>query len=241
MSRFLSFALLSFATGLGLVAAAGTSIGGCGGSVPETTAAVADAASVRRDATPVDPKEAGPAVDAGMRPPPSCAKYCALVMANCKDESAQYASTDDCLAFCEHLPLEQPAREADEKEAPSVACRQYWADGPALTSPQKYCLAAGPFGGNVCGDRCTAFCGVLLSTCSPDGGVVAYESQPDCATACAGFTYKDDVADGGGEAPSGPQQGDTLNCRLYWLREATKDPQKCAVLGPQNDGCRDAG
>jgi hypothetical protein len=241
MFRFLSFAFVSFGACLGLLLSSGVWVAGCGSSDADSTPGRStDAGTIRRDAAPVDPKEAGPPqLDAGLDPPPSCAKYCDLVMANCTGKSAQYASSDECLAFCRHLPLVEPTRGADQKEAASVACRQYWADGPARTSPETYCLAAGPFGGNACGDRCTTFCTVLLSACSPDGGIIAYASQPECATACAGFSYRYDTADGGGEGPYGPQNGDTLNCRLYWLRAATNDPQKCTVLGPQSDVCKD--
>jgi hypothetical protein len=160
-------------------------------------------------------------------------------MTNCTKANAQYASKEECLALCEHLPLTRPASEGAAKDAPSVACRQYWADSPARTNPDTYCLAAGPLGGNACGDRCTAFCSIVLSACSPDGGVVAYESQPECATACVGFSYRDAGTDGGGESPDGPTTGDTLNCRLYWLREAAMTPDKCSLLAPQSDACRD--
>ncbi|MDF2696667.1 MAG: hypothetical protein K0S65_5050, partial [Labilithrix sp.] len=143
------------------------------------------------------------------------------------------------LAFCKHLPLAQPARNPVEKESPSVGCRQYWADGPARTNPATYCLAAGPFGGNTCGDRCTAFCTVVLSACSPDGGTTAYANQPECATACANFTYREVGVDGGGETPEGPQTGDSLNCRLYWLRAATMNQGACAALSPKSNVCVD--
>ncbi len=237
MSRFLSWPSLAAVT-LGV-----SSLGmmswalGCSDAELATAGASSDAGVVRRDAAPVDPTEPGPQLDAGIGPPPSCEKYCDLVMMNCTGDSAQYASTDECLAFCKHLPLELPTREADEKEAASVACRQYWADGPARTSPETYCLAAGPFGGNACGNRCTAFCSVVLSACSPDSGVVAYASQPECASACTGFSYRDAGTDGGGEGPGGPEAGDSLNCRLYWLRAATMDPAKCVALAPHSDVC----
>lgn len=234
MSRFSSLALASLGACLGLSVAFGASMAGCS-SDDEADAASPDASTVRRDAAPVDPTEAGPAFDASVGPLPTCEKYCDLVMQNCTGDDAQYASTEDCRAFCAHLPLTQPTREAEEKAAASVACRQYWADGPARTSPKTYCLAAGPFGGNTCGDRCTAFCNVVLSACSPDGGVTAYASQPECATACANFSYRD----GGGEGPDGPSEGDSLNCRLHWLRAATKSPDKCTSLNPQSDVCRD--
>lgn len=234
-SRFLSF---SSRPSLAVIVLGASCLGvtswalGCSDAELEPSSASSDAGTARRDAAPVDPTEAGPQLDAGLAPPPSCDKYCDLVMTNCTNENAQYGSVDECLAFCSHLPLEQPMREA-EKQAPSVACRQYWADAPAHTDPNGYCLAAGPFGGNTCGDRCTAFCNVVLSACSPDGGTVAYASQPECATACAGFSYVGDA----GEGPEGPTEGDSLNCRLYWLRAATMDPEKCAALAPQSEVC----
>lgn len=243
MSRFLSFGwpvLLVVTSGVSLGLLGGVSVAGCGSAdTGPASVSPTDSGTIRRDAAPVDPTEAGPALDASAPPAPSCSKYCELVMTNCKGKSAQYASVQDCLAFCDHLPLVELANEEDEKEAASVACRQYWADTPARTSPETYCLAAGPFGGNTCGDRCTAFCGVLLNVCSPDGGMTAYPSQPECASACAGFTYRDAGVDGGGEGPSGPESGDTLNCRLYWLRSTTKNAMKCQLLEPQSDICKD--
>jgi hypothetical protein len=208
--------------------------------MPETVRADSvDASPLRREAAPVEPTEAaGPALDAGITPPPpSCAKYCELVTTNCTGFNAQYISRADCLAFCAHLPLTEPSGQADMKASASVACREYWAGAPAKTSPETYCLAAGPFGGNTCGDRCTAFCSVLISACSPDAGEAPYASQPDCATACASFTYRDGGSDGGGEGPFGPDAGDTLNCRLFWLRAATRSPLACIYLAPENDIC----
>lgn len=196
----------------------------------------------RLDGAPVTPPgEAGDSLDAGSGLPTSCDRYCNFVTTNCTLDNAQYASNAECLAFCAFLPLEQLTHDVEEKHAGSVACRQYWADSPARTDPSSYCLAAGPFGGNVCGDRCMAFCDALLSACAPtrNGATPAYASQPDCATACASFSYRDASADGGGEAPGGPDAGDTLNCRLFHLRRATLDPQACALLHPDSGACRD--
>jgi hypothetical protein len=235
MPRLFAFAFGSVALGAALVA---TLAAGCEGSSVEALGpSHDDAAPGRRDGAPVDPSEAGTYLDSGAPLATSCEKYCGLVMANCTGPNAQYASLEDCHAFCAHLPLVQPAAEAEEKEAASVACRQYWADSPARTNPEGYCLAAGPFGANVCGDRCTAFCDALLLTCTPDGGVAVYESQPDCASACASFSFRDAGEDGGGEAPFGPKNGDTLNCRLYHLRQATKNTQSCLALHPDGGAC----
>jgi hypothetical protein len=230
---------------LSLLAVVGISVGlttaaasvggvGCGSSSLDDVSPTSPIdASARKDSAPVEPSDAGVTVDSGKTPPPTCGKYCELVMSNCTGENAQYETKDECLAFCGHLRL---GDEGEEKAA-SVGCRQYWADSPARTSATAYCLAAGPFGGGVCGDRCTTFCGVLLSACSPDGGKPAYASQPECASACAGFSLKDAGSDGGGEGPSGPTSGDTLNCRLYHLRLATKNPEKCVLLRPDSGAC----
>jgi hypothetical protein len=233
MSRFFAFALASFCVGAALVAGLSA---GCGDAGAPSSDDLHDGSYSRRDSSPVDPpSEAGAIVEAGPEPTaPSCAAYCELVMANCTADNAQYASKADCLAFCKYLPL---TREGEEKAAASVACRQYWADSPAHTNPKDYCLAAGPFGGNACGDRCTAFCDVLMSVCSPDGGVAAYESTPECATACVGFSYRDAGADGGGEGPGASGLGDTLNCRLHELRLVTADPKKCSSLSPDGGVC----
>ena len=109
----------------------------------------------------------------------------------------------------------------------------------ARTNPGGYCLAAGPFGGGVCGDRCTAFCALTLGACSPDAGPAApYGSYPDCQTACAGYRYQDGGVDGGGEPPGGPTGGDTLNCRLFHVRGAVHDGSGCVNLGVDSGACR---
>jgi hypothetical protein len=231
-----AFTLLVLAAG----AAAGLLVGGaCSDESSHTSPTAADAGGSRWDSAPVAPSEGGgPLVDAGPGLTPSCEKYCSLVMANCTGDDAQYASEEECLAFCAHLPLDPPSSEGEAKSSASVACRQYWADSPARTDPKTYCLAAGPFGGNVCGDRCTAFCTVVLAACSPDGGTPVYASQPECATACAGLSYREPNADGGGEGPHGPASGDTLNCRLYYLRHAASDPKACKSLLPDAGKCQ---
>lgn len=210
----------------------------CGSSGLDETATNRDqdAGMTRKDGAPVELEDTGTATDSGAPPPPSCGKYCDLVMSSCTGDNVQYASNDECLAFCAHLPQ---TGDGEPKQAPSLSCRQYWADSPAHTNPAAYCLAAGPFGGNVCGDRCKAFCDVLLSACSPDGGTPIYGSASECATACASFSYRDAGIDGGGEGPQGPASGDTLNCRLFALRAATKNPEKCALLHPDGGACKD--
>ena len=151
----------------------------------------------------------------------------------CNDVHAQYGSRSECLEFCARLP----PGDAGDKAADTVACRQFYAGGPARTDALSYCLAAGPFGGTVCGDRCPVFCELAISSCPPTGNAAPFASYPDCQSACIGFKYRDD-ADGGGERPDGPTSGATLNCRLYHLRSAVHDGSGCAELGVDSGACR---
>jgi hypothetical protein len=213
-------------------------VGACSESAAPDEPKDSDAGPIlQRDATPVDVVDAGPKPPSdATAPPPSCGKYCDLVMKNCTGPQAQYASESDCLAFCKHLPLGS----AGDDDVGSVACRLYFAGNAARTNPGAYCTAAGPFGGGVCGDRCTAFCAVALSACSPDAGTPsAYQDKGDCDTACAGFSFKDAGPDSGGETPVGPTSGNTLNCRLYYSRLAAKKPADyCDDLGVQSTSCK---
>jgi hypothetical protein len=226
MRRFLLATFASIALGSGVVAASACSDSAFGTLFPPGE----DAA---RDGKLVTPDDGAAASDAGPgQIPPSCQRYCELVDENCTGASRQYASEGDCLAFCAHLADGKPG----EIDQPTLACRQYYAGNPSRANPEKYCRAAGPFGGdNECGSRCTAFCDVALSACG-DGGA-PYAAKPDCENACTGYKFVDASADGGGESPAGPTSGDTLNCRLYWLRKAVNDAGACAALRQQSTVC----
>lgn len=239
MPRFFAFAAC-LASSVAIAAAAVVACGSSEEDLPTGGTSSDASTAIKRDSAPVDPVESGAFLDAGLAPPPTCEKYCDLVTTNCMGANAQYASKEECLGFCTYLPLwERRTGAAEEKTSASVACRQYWADGPAKTDPAEVCLSAGPFGGSACGDRCTAFCDVVLSACSPDGGAAPYEDRGACATACASFSYRDAGLDGGGEGPSGPAAGDSLNCRLFQLRAAVLDPKKCATLRTETTTCKD--
>lgn len=197
-----------------------------------------DAALPARDAGFVEPptaRDAASASDGGLEGPrPSCEKYCDRIEANCDGPRAQYGSKEECLAICTAFP----EGKTGETDTDSLACRQYYASTPAETDPESYCLAAGPFGGGTCGDRCTAFCNLALSVCATDGGALPYASMPACVTACAAFGYLDAATDGGGEGPFGPNSGDTLNCRMHELRDAVRDAANCRNVGLTSEACR---
>ena len=193
-----------------------------------------------RDGSPVDPADGSAPADGGaVGPQPECRTYCDAVLESCKDGQAQYASKDECLAFCARLP---PGKSGDN-DGDSVACRQLYAGSPARTDSAKFCGAAGPFGGGgICGERCPIFCELAVGVCpaggtGPDASAPPYGSYADCQTTCLGFAYKDGGVDGGGELATGPASGNTLNCRLYYLREAVTYGQSCENLGPQSPAC----
>lgn len=239
MSRFFAFAVY-FAGATALAAAAVVACGAPDDDPSQGLTSNDAGTNLKRDSSLVEPVESGAPVEPG--PSPSCEKYCDLVTTNCTGDNAQYASREECAKFCDHLPLAGKTRTGvgpDEKYAASIGCRQYWADSPAKTNPDVYCLAAGPFGGNTCGDRCTAFCDVVLAACGPNTGNDApYADRGACATACSAFTYRDAGSDGGGEGPDGPDAGDSLNCRLWQLRDVVLHPEKCGNLR-ESATCKD--
>ena len=225
---------------VGITAAAGALVVvACGSSSTSERPNGEDASIRNKDGGPVDPADAG-AYDAPapQGPEPSCGAYCDLVMGSCKDQHAQYASREQCIEVCGRLTL----GDAGDDHSDTVACRQHYAGSPALTDALTYCLAAGPFGGALCGDRCPVFCSLAIGACSPDAGTAGktapYANYPDCQTACTGYAYKDGGADGGGEPPNGPESGNTLNCRLFHLRAAIHDGSGCASIGADSSTCR---
>ena len=232
MRRSLFFLVVPAATSVGVGVLL---ISACGSSSADLTPRPEPDSGARREAGLVEPLEAGASdASAPEGPAPSCVKYCDLVMETCKDPHAQYESRNQCLELCARLP----SGDAGDDESNTVACRQYYADSPARTNAGSYCLAAGPFGGGICGDRCTAFCGLTLGACSPEAGPAPYGSYSDCQTACAGYPYKDGTADGGGEPTNGPTSGDTLNCRLFHVRSAVRDTSGCTNVGADSGACR---
>lgn len=194
----------------------------------------ADSDASRRDGGLVEPADGGSA-DASPPPAPECSTYCDSVLDSCSGTHTQYASREECLAFCARLPVGK----AGDTQGNSVACRQLYAGSPARTDARGYCGAAGPFGGGgVCGDRCPIFCELVLGACSPEAGAAPFGTYPDCQTSCLAFAYKDGGADGGGELTTGPTSGNTLNCRLFHLREAILSGKGCENLGVTSAACK---
>lgn len=242
MRRFFSSFPLSFSVSFwvaAMTASAAAGVSACSSvASADRFAALTDASP--RDRSPVEPADGSTPADAGPPgPQPECTTYCDAVLDSCKGGQAQYASRNECLAFCARLP---PGK-ARDSEGDSVACRQFYAGSPARTDSAQFCGAAGPFGGGgICGERCPIFCALALGACStpsgPDASPPPYRSYADCQSTCLGFAFKDGGVDGGGELATGPSSGNTLNCRLYYLREAVTFGQSCENLGVQSRACQ---
>jgi hypothetical protein len=234
MRRFLfSFRMAISAASTG--AAFMIAVSSCGSSSATSQRFGVENDASHRDGSIVEPVEGGSAdAHAAPGPEPECKTYCDSVLDSCKGINAQYASREECLAFCANLP---PGK-AGESEGNSVACRQFYAGSPARTESARFCGAAGPFGGGgTCGDRCPIFCELAVAACSA-AGRAPYPSYPDCLTACLGFEYQNADVDGGGEPPSGPTSGDTLNCRLYYVRKAVLSGTGCENLSATSAACK---
>lgn len=218
---------------LGVFAAGTAGIVACSSDDSSAFADTPDDAAVRRDAPVIEPLDGG-STDAALPPSGSCAKYCSLVQSTCTGANAQYTSEAECLAFCSIIPL---GEEGDDGKN-TVACRQHYADSPARSDAFTFCAGAGPFGGGFCEDRCTVFCQLAVEVCSPDAGRAPFPSYAECRTACSSFKLLDGGADGGGDGLEGPRDGDSLNCRLFQLRQIVMTGEDCTDLGVDSGACR---
>ena len=217
---------------LGVLAAGTAGIAACSSDESSGFLDSADDAAVRRDAPVIEPLDGG-SPDAALPPSGSCAKYCSLVQSTCTGANAQYTSEAECLAFCSIIPL---GEEGDDGKN-TVACRQHYADSPARSDAFTFCAGAGPFGGGFCEDRCTVFCQLAVEVCSPDAGRAPFPSYADCRTACSSFKLLDSSTDGG-DGLEGPREGDSLNCRLFQLRQIVMTGEDCTDLGVDSGACR---
>lgn len=156
--------------------------------------------------------------------PPSCDAYCELV-STCQGELEQYNTQGPCRSFCAHLPVGTPG----DATGNSVACRQLYAER-AVEAPAMHCTTAGPWGGDICGGACQAFCEVTLSVCS--GELAPYDSLLACTTACQSF-------DPGPPYSSTLDEADTLACRIKHLTYATLDPDThCSHVAATSPVCK---
>lgn len=139
-----------------------------------------------------------------------CVDYCDDVMAGCQAAHAVYTTRAACIGVCNAL---EPGDE-DEPAGNTVACRHRQANlAASQDAPEEFCPAAGPAGGEACGDDCEAYCRLLEAACPEE-----YEGVLDCESACGGLT------DGGPFNTNDYYTGDTLDCRLIHVSVSFVDP-----------------
>lgn len=169
-----------------------------------SSAALAIAACVA-DVKPLPPDtDGGTSADSGAAGGNLCRTYCTEIAKTCAGANRQYRNDDECLKACAFLPQ---GTEADGAQN-TVGCRLRQAR--AATNLQS-CLAAGPYGGGTCGQRCDAFCDIVGGNCSDQGGSAPYNSRETCLEECPKFHFDPT----GGEGPDHPAGSNTQNCRMH--------------------------
>jgi hypothetical protein len=152
----------------------------------------------------------------------TCETYCETVQANCLGIHAQYLSKEQCLHMCADTPL---GLESDTS-GDTVGCRLYHARVVELMhDPVNHCKHAGPSGGGVCGERCEALCDRAMKLCTTDRqNPQPYTDVDDCLEKCSGGDAGVDFGYPVDEKVELSGAGDTVNCRIYHLRNAYEQP-----------------
>lgn len=149
--------------------------------------------------------------------PVTCDEYCSVVQNKCTGVNAQYRNGDECKKVCGLFELGS----FNDGDTGTIGCRLRKA---REANDKPSCAAAGPYGGDVCGDRCEAYCTIADRECISDPAVNAalhpFESKGDCSEACPNFRVEP-AEDG---PPNTKDGADTFNCRARHLIIAIDDP-----------------
>lgn len=149
--------------------------------------------------------------------PPSCLEYCDKVSDNCTGDNAQYASHEECMAYCEDAAALATGVDGAET-GNSIACRINYAEAAEL-DPAANCVKASASGGNACGTWCENLCDLEAKNCTGSDDV--YFSEIACLSQCVNF-------DSTGSA--GDTSGDTVQCRVEQLGSpAYADSSVCSA------------
>jgi len=154
----------------------------------------------------------------------NCSTYCDAIQANCTGDSAQYASTAQCMATCAQFTIGTST--AADTTGNTLGCRVHYAVVEPASAPDR-CAHAGP-GGDVLasatpaacsdGNVCARFCALDLVACGSHeaplpgdpqdsfGPVWQYQNTRDCMLTCADYDHSPPY--------SSAAVGDSLACRL---------------------------
>jgi len=215
-------------TGASGAGTSGTATSGTGASGTATSGTATSGTATSGTATSGAGSSGAIAPDAGAA---DCVKYCTDIEGACgQTGDRQYASSAECLAACSILSASNMATGMN-----TIACRTTRA-ASAVTKPYPNCWSAGPYGYEVCGAECEAFCILADSVCpgtytgcKGKCPMLTKVAAPDTAAAATGVYTS-----------SGPTTGNTLDCREYYLGQALQGIEKavsCANAGDKSPKC----
>lgn len=152
--------------------------------------------------------------DPGPSLPLSCSSYCTEIAKSCGGANVQYRNNEECMKTCALLDL------GTEKDGDvnTIGCRLRKATSAKGLAD---CVAAGPFGGGVCGPRCAAFCTILGKNCLSTTTPPFEGSEGTCNERCPSFKF--DQTEGEGPNQVAFPGKDTFNCRSHHLILALSD------------------
>lgn len=147
----------------------------------------------------------------------SCSSYCTEIAKSCGGANVQYRNREECIKVCGLLDL------GTEKDGDvnTIGCRLRKAKSAKTLGD---CVAAGPFGGGVCGTRCAAFCTMIGKRCLDTASPPFEGSEATCNEQCPNFKF--DEEEGEGPNQKAFTGKDTINCRSHHLILALSDPER---------------
>ncbi|MEZ4227850.1 MAG: hypothetical protein R3B89_01720 [Polyangiaceae bacterium] len=149
---------------------------------------------------------------------PDCEDYCRLVNVACTGDNAVYDSEAECKKACASF---DPGQTTDTTED-TLGCRKYHSYN-AIAAPEIHCPHASVGGDGHCGaTNCPGYCKLLEASCATE--FETFGSQEACEAACASL----DGADKDSGFSITVPDGNTLQCRIRHLLQATGDATECA-------------
>lgn len=144
-----------------------------------------------------------------------CGEFCDTVMANCTGTNQVYDTREKCMALCEIMP---PGDTVEPGRTNTVECRLREAREARTAVDEeinRHCRSAGPEGID-CGGGCASYCTLFKGACGQD----QCGSYAGCLHACSALldTGKWDLKE--------DHDGDTLQCRLVHLENASIQPKQ---------------
>ncbi len=159
-----------------------------------------------------------------------CEAYCTLFPQVCPKDY-EYASTKDCLKFCQALPSQDSYDVVRDHGGDTIECRLVHTSS-ATVIPKDHCPHAPirptePWciGAADVAPNCDDYCDIELVACQ--GSLAQYQSKPQCMDVCKALD----------QGTNDDETGNTVGCRRYHsFNSATLPETHCSHSGPLGDG-----